>query len=423
MATDSGDLVIDPTCGSGTTAYVAEKWGRHWITIDACMAAVSLARQRIATGVFDAHLLRDSLEGAMKDAEMQAEATRREVVRPAPNATYERDVAKGFVHERVPTVSTAILAYDEDVPPTLLVDQTIKKPRTVRVASPFTVESHSPYRILSPSQALDDGVSATASANVRVSIVEALGTAGVLCDDQRVAVGDLEPLAREDAKGSPITHMALFDGDRAAVAIAPDDASVGRHFMIAAQSAATDLDAKTLIVVAFHYECDAVSSIVGRLCVLKARANQDLRIGELKGGQRDRAFVCVGEPDVELRKPPGLPDHYVVEIKGCDLYDPKSRNAESKGAEEANIHCWMLDTDHDGESFFARRIHFPGAGMDKQVKRFHESLKGRLSTELWAAALSLTSAPFPSPERNGQIAVRIVTAAHDEMSLVLPCGS
>ena len=84
MTTDPGDLVLDPTCGSGSTAYVAESWGRRWITIDAGMAAVSLARQRLSTGIFDAHLLQDSPEGAAKEAELQAKLTGNDINPPPP---------------------------------------------------------------------------------------------------------------------------------------------------------------------------------------------------------------------------------------------------------------------------------------------------------------------------------------------------
>ena len=373
MTTDPGDLVLDPTCGSGTTAYVAEKWGRRWITIDAGMAAVSLARQRIATGVFDAHMLQDSPEGSQKEAELQSKAKGHPVESPDPRASYENDVAKGFVYERVPTVSAAILAYDQDAPPTLLVDRTIKKPKTVRVASPFTVESHSPYRVLSPAKALEDSA---AAANVRRSIEEALAKSGVLLDNVRMQASDLEPLAQEDAHGTPITHTALIDGEKAAVAIAPHDASVGRHFLTAAQSAATDLAASVLLVVAFHYECDVASAMVGRLRVHKARANQDLRIGELQGKAADRAIVCVGEPDIELREAPGLPGHYVVEIKGYDIYNPTTRNSESRDAADADVQCWMLDTDHDGESFFRPSHPLPWGGTGQAGQAVPRKVEG-----------------------------------------------
>ena len=316
-------------------------------------------------------------------------------------------------------MSAAILAYDEEVPPTLLVDQTILKPKTVRVASPFTVESHSPYRMLSPDQAITS--EAPAQVNVRESVTDALGKAGIVVDGKRIQVSGIQPFTPEAPDPTPITHLALIDGKKAAVAIAPDDASVNRHFMTVAQHAATDLGARTLLVIAFHFECDTTATMLGRLQVIKARANQDLRIGGLRAGAEDMAFVCVGEPDVEIRDAPGERNHCIVEIKGYDIYDPATGNATHKDARVDDIQCWMLDIDHDGESFYAHRIHFPGAGNDRQVKGFYQSLRRRLEPKLWVAALSLTSAPFPKPRRHKQIAIRIVTATHDEMSVVRPC--
>ena len=422
MTTDPGDLVLDPTCGSGTSAYVAEQWGRRWVTIDAGMAAVSLARQRIATGVFDSHMLRDSPEGAAREASLQAQCTGMEPAQPIPTdpEDYENDVAKGFVYERVPTVSAAILAYGEDAPPTMLVDRTIKKRKTVRVASPFTVESHSPYKMLSPKQALVRDT--PTQSQVRLAVVDALARSGIIVESKRIQVSGIQAFVSDGPSQTPITHTALIKGNKAALAVAPDDASVNRYFMTAAQQAAVDLGAKTLVVVGFHFECDTTAAMVGKLRVIRTRANQDIRIGGLKAGKDDLAFVCVGEPDIEIRDAPEQPDHCVVEVKGYDTYDPALGNAVHRDASEADIQCWMLDIDHDGLSFFAHRIHFPGAGRDKQIKGFYDRLKRHISPSLWAATLSLTSAPFPKPTRYGQIAVRIMTATHDEMTVVRPCS-
>ena len=146
MSSDPGDLVMDITCGSGTTAYVAEKWGRRWITTDTSAVAVSLARQRIATGCFDYYLLQDSEEGATKEAALSDQQY------PANMKKNGHDVAKGFVYHRVPTVSAAILAYDQEAEPTLLYNKPYARAgSTIRVSSPFTVESESPYRYIAPS--------------------------------------------------------------------------------------------------------------------------------------------------------------------------------------------------------------------------------------------------------------------------------
>jgi len=79
MATDPGDLVLDPTCGSGTTAYVAEQWGRRWITIDTSRVALALARQRVMAARYPAYLLQDSPEGALKEGGIVGKPSKNEM--------------------------------------------------------------------------------------------------------------------------------------------------------------------------------------------------------------------------------------------------------------------------------------------------------------------------------------------------------
>jgi adenine-specific DNA-methyltransferase len=102
MATDPGDLVLDPTCGSGTTAYVAEQWGRRWITIDTSRVALALARTRLMAARYPWYLLADSREGHTKEAEL----TRRV---PADTLTHN-DLRQGFVYERVPHITLKSIA-------------------------------------------------------------------------------------------------------------------------------------------------------------------------------------------------------------------------------------------------------------------------------------------------------------------------
>ena len=107
MTTDPGDLVLDPTCGSGTTAYVAEQWGRRWITIDTSRVALALARARIMGARYPYYLLVDSPEGQRKEAEV----SRREITE-AP--TYG-DIRQGFVYERVPHVTLRDIANNAEI--------------------------------------------------------------------------------------------------------------------------------------------------------------------------------------------------------------------------------------------------------------------------------------------------------------------
>ena len=107
MTTDPGDIVLDPTCGAGTTAYVAEQWGRRWITIDTSRVALALARARIMGARYPYYLLADSMEGQRKDAELR----RRE---PSDAPTYE-NIRQGFVYERVPHITLRDIANNSEI--------------------------------------------------------------------------------------------------------------------------------------------------------------------------------------------------------------------------------------------------------------------------------------------------------------------
>ena len=107
MTTDPGDLVLDPTCGSGTAAYVAEQWGRRWIMIDTSRVALALARMRIMGARYPYYLLSDSVEGRAKEAEL----SRRDAM---DSATYD-DVRQGFVYERVPHVTLRDIANNAEI--------------------------------------------------------------------------------------------------------------------------------------------------------------------------------------------------------------------------------------------------------------------------------------------------------------------
>ena len=161
MTTDPGDLVLDPTCGSGTTAYVAELWGRRWITIDTSRVALALARTRLMAARFPYYLLADSPEGRKKQAELSAKPT------PADAPPARRDVRQGFVYRTVPHVTLKSIANNPDMkgggmarradrrghrPGTPTRRRCTTSPTRTRgpsrLTGPFTVESLSPHRML-----------------------------------------------------------------------------------------------------------------------------------------------------------------------------------------------------------------------------------------------------------------------------------
>lgn len=107
MSTDPGDLVLDPTCGSGTTATVAEQWGRRWITIDTSRVALALARARIMGARYPFYLLADSREGQLKEAEVTRSA-------PSSQPVYD-NIRQGFVYERVPHITLRSIASNAEI--------------------------------------------------------------------------------------------------------------------------------------------------------------------------------------------------------------------------------------------------------------------------------------------------------------------
>jgi adenine-specific DNA-methyltransferase len=108
MTTDPGDLVLDPTCGSGTTAYVAEQWGRRWITIDTSRVALALARTRLMSAQYPYYLLADSPEGIAKETVIAGQI-------PPTNPNTDEDIKKGFVYKRVPHVTLKAIANNPEI--------------------------------------------------------------------------------------------------------------------------------------------------------------------------------------------------------------------------------------------------------------------------------------------------------------------
>lgn len=108
MTTGPGDLVLDPTCGSGTTAYVAEQWGRRWITIDTSRVALALARTRLMAAKYPYYVLANSSEGIAKESELTG-------IFPTPGTPPQGDVKRGFVYKRVPHVTLKCIANNEEI--------------------------------------------------------------------------------------------------------------------------------------------------------------------------------------------------------------------------------------------------------------------------------------------------------------------
>lgn len=430
MATDPGDLILDPTCGGGTTAYSAERWGRRWITIDTSPVATAIVRQRIATATFPYYTLRDSPEGAKAEAELSGRGAIE-----APEAPYGLDPSAGFVYQRAPFVSAATLAYDEDPPATMLVDQPHVTRGVMRSASPFTVESETPWSYLPFEEAADAEDASTSgpspaaegdyAATVLTHICESPIRGGRQGGD--IHVTDVEPWP---GASRLVSHLATYtaDGDgaerTAALMVAAPEVIATRAVLATAAAEFAKVDGGTdellLLAVAYDFAPDC-GERYGRVRAVRIKPHRDLQIGDLKPEAAHQAFVMVGQPEIAVHvedPDPAAPatERISVEVLGYDTYNPATGTVEaSSGA--AKISCLMVDTDHDSMNFYARRIHFPGADGDRQIKALKRELGRSLDRRESAAALSSRTAPFPRPA-SGVIAAKIITADGGEMTVV-----
>jgi adenine-specific DNA-methyltransferase len=420
MTTDPGDLVLDPTCGSGTTAVAAEKWGRRWITIDTSRVALALTRTRLMAYRYPWFELRN-------EEDVRQGFHWRTVPRVTLKSIAQNpDISEGMTKE---TIEAAIARHAEQE---TLYDQPQESRRKVRVTGPFTVESLSPHRTLEPSAA--DGEVAESTEEFLPTILDNLRKAGVqnTVREEHLSFDWLEPSAGTwvHARGA----FADADGSERSVAVSvgPEYGTVDAdHVREAAKEASRAAGADLLLVCAFAFDATAGETAkdfapsdgsgwavaaeerkLGRLRVLLVRMNPDLAMGAdlLKKTGAGNLFMVFGEPDVEIRR---TDDGVVVEIRGVDVYDPTTGQVRSSTTDD--IACWFVDTNYNEESFFVREAYFTGAGDPYQSLR--RALRADIDEAAWASLYRTESRPFPPPE-TGKIAVKVINHYGDEVMMV-----
>src|SRR5271157_2598733 len=427
MTTDPGDLVLDPTCGSGTTAYVAEQWGRRWITIDTSRVALALARTRLMSARFPYYVLADSSEGLKKEGELSTQEP--------PSYPTAKDIRKGFVYKRVPHIMLKSIANNPDIKEGMsrveidaairrhaetekLYDQPYEDKSRIRVSGPFTVESLSPDRIVStdeerPASELV-GQRHPGRTDFTTMILANLRKAGVqnTFKNERLRFDRLEshPGAWIHATGD------YTNGDgktrRVAVTIGPEYGTVTpQQVKEAAKEAVSGMGFDILIVCGFAFDphVSEEAKRYGNLTVLPARMNPDLLIGDtLKNTGAGNLFMIFGEPDIDITR--DADGKVVVEVKGVDVYDPTTGQIRSSSTDD--IACWFIDTDYNGECFFVRHAYFLGA--DDPYAKLKRALRAEINEAQWATLYGTKSYPFEPPS-SGKIAVKVINHYGDEV--------
>ncbi|NPV28858.1 MAG: site-specific DNA-methyltransferase [Firmicutes bacterium] len=388
MTTDPGDLVFDPTCGSGTTAYVAEQWGRRWITCDTSRVAIALAKQRLMTATFDYYQL----------------------ARP------EEGVGSGFKYKVVPHITLGSIVNNEPPTEEVLYDRPLIDSKKKRVTGPFTVEAV-PAPVVKSLAEVEQEMGAADSSIARSGETlrqqqwrdELLKTGIRGKGGQKIEFSRLEPL--------PGTRWLHADGEtkedapkRVVVSFGPEYAPLEQRQVELAVEEAQKLVPKPKLVVfaAFQFDPEAAKDIDELVwpgvALLKVQMNADLLTEDLKKKRAsNQSFWLIGQPDVILRK--NEAGRYVVEVLGFDYYN--TRTGEVESGDTSKIAMWMLDTDYDGRSLFPDQVFFPLAGENGGWRKLAKALRAQIDEELIEKYHGTVSLPF-EPGKNRRVAVKII---------------
>lgn len=410
MCTDPGDLVLDPTCGSGTTAYVAEQWGRRWITIDTSRIALNIAKKRLTTAVFPYYELFDKENG---------------------------NIRQGFVYKTVPHITLKSLANDLEPDEEILYDQPKEDKKKIRVAGPFTVETLQSFNVVSPDAIGVEERNETEDFQER--IFAHLKSSGIRngAKNEQAIFYNLESVSNpylnakgyyKDAEGKE--RLAYFH-------IGPKFGTVSKRAVSEAlkefRGIALNEGASWLCVLGFSFE-DNINEKdynLGSFVVSKVRMHDDLmQDGLLKKDKGAGAFITIGEPDIAIVENEGGETVH-IEIQGLDIYDPIKDIVKPRSVED--IAYWEIDDDYNGEQFIVRGLHFCG-GSKKEFdawkkglqsvapkatkKKAESTLRLQLNEELWDTLYDFRSQPIEK-RKGRKIAVRVISQFGEESTKVL----
>lgn len=392
LSTNPGDLVLDPTCGSGTTAYVAEQWGRRWITCDTSRVAITLAKQRLLTANFNYYELSHPEEG----------------------------VKSGFVYKTVPHLTLSSLAYNTSPQNETLYDQPLIEKNKLRVTGPFTVEAVPSLRT-KPFDGSETKIQLTGTELARTGHtsslfqwIDELKATGIRAIGGNVITfGRVEPLSGTryiHAEAEILNEQGVMQ--QAVISFGPDYGPIEQR-----QVEEVLLEAKKMrsipqfvIFAAFHFDPEAAKDIdqindsKNEFVILKAQMSVDLLTSDLrKKRSSNQSYWLIGQPDVDVIK--GEKDSYQVKVNGFDYYNPITGEIESGSTKQ--VAMWMLDTDYDEQSIFPDQVFFPVSDTNRDWTKLAKCLNGTVDEDLLELYTGTISKPFNAGD-NKKIAVKII---------------
>lgn len=389
ISSNPGDLVMDITCGSGTTAFVAEQWGRRWITCDTSRIALTLAKQRLMTAAFDFYELAHPREG----------------------------VGSGFKYKTVPHVTLKSIANNEPAEQEILYDQPIVDTKRVRVTGPFTVEAVPAPTVLSLEDSLLQEAATLSSDKSVVRTGETKRQDDWRSELLRTGVRAKGGAKIEFSRVEPIQGTTYLQAEaetkeanpkKVLVCFGPEHAPLEQRLVELALEEAGNIKPKPDMVLfcAFQFDEEASKDIDETnwpgVALLKAQMNMDLQTDDLKKGNRSsESFWLIGQPDIELKK---VGDGKVqVTVNGFDYYNPKTGEVESGGKDK--IAMWMLDHNYDGRSLLPSQVFLPLSGAKEGWSTLAKNLKAEIDEDKMDAYSGTVSLPFVPGK---QVAVKII---------------
>lgn len=410
MTTDPGDLVLDPTCGSGTTAYIAEQWGRRWITIDTSRIALNIAKRRLMTAILPYYILHDEEDG---------------------------NIRQGFRYKTVPHITMKVLANNSVPDEEILYDQPEEDKKRIRVSGPFTVETLQSLDIIEPKD-VDDRKDTEEDDSLFIRrVFDHLQSGGIKngAKEQKAVMHGMETVVNPylNARG----YYADDEGRERLVyfligpkygTVSKQQVNLATQEMIARQSEG----ASWLVILGFSFEDNIENQTISfaGFQVTKVRMGDDLlQEGLLKNDKKAASFIIIGEPDIALVKDDDGKCH--IEIRGLDMYDPIKNMVKERSV--ADIAYWEMDTDYSGNRFRVKSIHFCGGDKKefdawkkgltslqprKTKKGIEQTLRMEFCDEVWDCLYDFRSEPLDYVEGR-KIAVRVVSQFGEESTKVI----
>ena len=465
MTTDPGDLVLDPTCGSGTTAHCAEKLGRRWITCDTSRVALAIARQRLMTAVFDHYKLADpergpasgfvfetiphiTLQTIARNTDIDETASKYQKQIDAAVKELNRTLGVNWKDWEVPQEpdpkwsDTAKKAHQDfwtlkarkrreiedcirrNARHELLYDSPELQRGLVRVSGPFTVEAI-PVAVREKSADLPIPVPSSSVASDYVNMmIEFLQKSGIVFPGGRkMTIENLRPILSAGflhAEGE-----ATQNGGKARVAFSfgPPHGPITAKQVDESIRSSYRLGFDVLVLAGMVFDPEAQATIqknpIPKLTVHLANISPDIIVGEyaerplLKTTKASQLFTVFGQPDVKIEK--GR-EGFVVKLLGVDIYNPETGEVYSSSASE--VPAWFLDEDYDGYTFRVCQAFFPKEGTAKNPwDKLENALRGVVDKEKMEMFRGTQSLPFKAGEEK-RIAVKVINNRGNEVMVV-----